>query len=101
MSRQQPLAFSVWRVSRGPSRLSALSWGLVSLFPCSDYASVDEAKAAIDRYFTERNAFFRDTEYVCQDLEAYEAAYRQRVVKAMARKAAALGYRLEPVPAGS
>jgi transposase len=25
----------------------------------SDYASVDEAKAAIDRYFAERNAFFR------------------------------------------
>jgi len=25
----------------------------------SDYASVDEAKAAIDRYFMERNAFFR------------------------------------------
>lgn len=25
----------------------------------SDYASVDEAKAAIDRYFVERNAFFR------------------------------------------
>jgi transposase len=38
-------------------------------------------------------------DYVCQDLEAYEASYRQRVVKAMARKAAALGYRLEPVPA--
>jgi hypothetical protein len=26
----------------------------------SDYASVDEAKAAIDRYFAERNAFFRE-----------------------------------------
>jgi transposase len=39
------------------------------------------------------------TEYVCQDLETYEAAYRQRVVKGLARKAATLGYRLEPVPA--
>jgi transposase len=39
------------------------------------------------------------TEYVCQDLEAYEAAYRQRVVKGLARKAATLGYRLEPTAA--
>ena len=39
------------------------------------------------------------TEYVCQDLEAYEAAYRQRVVKGLARKAATLGYRLEPTTA--
>jgi len=38
-------------------------------------------------------------DYVCQDLEAYEAAYRQRVVKGLARKAATLGYRLEPVSA--
>jgi len=38
-------------------------------------------------------------EYVCQELEVYEAAYRQRVVKGLARKAATLGYRLEPVPA--
>jgi hypothetical protein len=29
----------------------------------------------------------------------YEAAYRQRVVKGLARKAATLGYRLEPVSA--
>jgi transposase len=39
------------------------------------------------------------TEYVCQDLETYEAAYRQRVVKGLARKAATLGYRLEPTTA--
>jgi len=39
------------------------------------------------------------SEYVCQDLEAYEAAYRQRVVKGLARKAATLGYRLEPTTA--
>ena len=39
------------------------------------------------------------TEYVCQDLEVYEAAYRQRVVKGLARKAATLGYRLEPTTA--
>jgi transposase len=35
-------------------------------------------------------------EYVCQELEVYEAAYRQRVVKGLARKAAEMGYRLEP-----
>jgi transposase len=34
--------------------------------------------------------------YVCQELEAYEAAYRARVVKGLARKAAEMGYRLEP-----
>jgi hypothetical protein len=39
------------------------------------------------------------TEYVCQDLEKYEAAYRQRLVKGLARKAATLGYRLEPTTA--
>jgi hypothetical protein len=30
-----------------------------SVIHSSDYASVEEAKAAIDRYFKERNAFFR------------------------------------------
>jgi transposase len=35
-------------------------------------------------------------EYVCQEIDAYEAAYRMRVVKGLARKAAELGYRLEP-----
>jgi transposase len=35
-------------------------------------------------------------DYVCQELEVYEAAYRQRVVKGLARKAAEIGYRLEP-----
>lgn len=30
-----------------------------SVIQNSDYASVHEAKAAIDRYFAERNAFFR------------------------------------------
>jgi transposase len=39
-------------------------------------------------------------EYVCQDIEAYEAAYRQRMVKGLARKAAMLGYRLEPTATG-
>ncbi len=34
-------------------------------------------------------------EYVCQGVEAYEAAYRVRVVKGLARRAAELGYRLE------
>jgi transposase len=40
-------------------------------------------------------------DYVCQKIEAYEAAYQARVVKGLARKAAELGYRLEPAPAGS
>jgi transposase len=35
-------------------------------------------------------------EYVCQKIEVYEAAYRERLVKALARKAAQFGYRLEP-----
>src|SRR5262249_50035796 len=39
------------------------------------------------------------TAYVCQELEVYEAVYRQRVVKSLARKAATLGYRLEPAQA--
>ncbi len=37
-------------------------------------------------------------EYVCQEIDAYEAAYRARVVKGLARKAAEMGYRLEPGP---
>ena len=35
-------------------------------------------------------------EYVRQSVEAYEAAYQERVLKGLARRAAALGYRLEP-----
>ncbi len=35
-------------------------------------------------------------DYVCQEIAAYEAAYRQRLVKGLARRAAELGYRLEP-----
>jgi hypothetical protein len=38
-------------------------------------------------------------EYVCQKIEVYEAAYRERVVKGLARKAAELGFRLEPAAA--
>jgi hypothetical protein len=38
--------------------------------------------------------------YVCQGAEAYEAAYRAKLVKGLARRAAEFGYRLEPVPAG-
>jgi transposase len=34
--------------------------------------------------------------YVAQEVEAYEAAYRERVVKGLSRRAAELGYRLEP-----
>ncbi len=34
--------------------------------------------------------------YVRQDVEAYEAAYRERVVKGLARRAGEMGYRLEP-----
>ena len=37
-------------------------------------------------------------EYVRQDVKAYEAAYRERVVKGLARRAGELGYRLEPTP---
>jgi hypothetical protein len=40
-------------------------------------------------------------DYVCQDVAAYEAAYRQRLVKGLARKAASLGYRLEPTAAAA
>jgi hypothetical protein len=39
--------------------------------------------------------------YICQKIDAYEAAYRARVLKGLARKAAELGYRLEAAsPAG-
>jgi len=38
-------------------------------------------------------------EYVCQKIEEYEAAYRARLVKGLARKAAELGYRLEAATA--
>ena len=32
----------------------------VSVIHNSDYPSVDDAKAAIDRYFAERNAYFKE-----------------------------------------
>ena len=38
-------------------------------------------------------------EYVRQEIEVYEAAYRARVVKGLARRAAEMGYRLEPAMA--
>jgi hypothetical protein len=34
--------------------------------------------------------------YVCEKIEAYEAAYQARVIKGLARKAAELGYSLQP-----
>jgi hypothetical protein len=34
-------------------------------------------------------------QYVRQEVDAYEAAYRERVVKGLARRAAELGYKLE------
>ena len=37
------------------------------------------------------------TAYLCQEIEVYEAKYRERSVKGLTRKAAELGYRLEPV----
>jgi transposase len=40
-------------------------------------------------------------EYVCQKIEAYEAAYKARLVKGLARRAAELGYRLEPTTAAT
>ena len=38
-------------------------------------------------------------EYVCQEIAAYEAAYQARLVKGLAKRAAKLGYRLEPAMA--
>jgi transposase len=38
--------------------------------------------------------------YVCQGAEAYEAAYRAKLVIGLARRAAEFGYRLEPAIAG-
>jgi hypothetical protein len=35
-------------------------------------------------------------QYARRDAEEYEAAYRARVVKGLARRAGELGYRLEP-----
>ena len=39
-------------------------------------------------------------EYVRQSQEAYEAAYQERLVQSMAKKAARLGYTLVPTGAG-
>ncbi len=39
-------------------------------------------------------------EYVCQGVDAYEAAYRARAVKGLIRRAAEYGYKLEPASAG-
>jgi transposase len=38
--------------------------------------------------------------YVRQDVNAYEAAYRKRVIKGLARRAGEMGYRLEPATPG-
>ena len=40
-------------------------------------------------------------EYVCQKIEAYEAAYKARLVEGLTRRAAELGYRLEPTTAAT
>ena len=39
-------------------------------------------------------------EYVRQEVAAYEAAYRERLVKGLARRAAELGFQLEPTAVG-
>ena len=39
--------------------------------------------------------------YVRQEADAYEQAYRARVVKGLSRRAAELGFRLEAVPAAT
>ena len=39
---------------------SVFSGLAVSVIHNSDYPSVDDAKAAIDRYFAERNAYFKE-----------------------------------------
>ncbi len=41
------------------------------------------------------------TDHVCQEMAACEAAYQARVVKGLARRAAQLSYRLEPVAASA
>jgi hypothetical protein len=38
-------------------------------------------------------------DYTCQKIDAYEAAYRERVIKGLVRKAAELGYRPEAASA--
>jgi hypothetical protein len=40
-------------------------------------------------------------EYVRQSEQAYEAAYQDRLVKSMAKRAAKLGYKLVPSPTSS
>jgi hypothetical protein len=39
--------------------------------------------------------------YVRQDVEAYEAAYRERVLRGLARRAAQMGYVLAPTEAAA
>jgi transposase len=64
-------------------------------------AGAPKANVATARKLAERvwRALRYGSEYVCQEVVTYEAAYRARVVRGRARKAAELGYRLEPATA--
>ena len=66
-------------------------------------AGAPKAVVATARKLAERVYWLlkHGAEYVSQGVEAYEAAYQERVLKGLARRAAALGYRLEPSAAAS
>jgi transposase len=61
-------------------------------------AGAPKAVVATARKLAERvyGLLRRGDAYVREDVEAYEAAYRARVVKGLARRAAEMGYRLQP-----
>ncbi len=61
-------------------------------------AGAPKAVVATARKLAERvyGLLRRGEAYVREDVEAYEAAYRARVVKGLARRAAEMGYRLQP-----
>jgi len=44
----------------GSIRIASPRLNVRAIIHNSDYKSVDEAKTAIDRYFTERNTYFRE-----------------------------------------
>jgi transposase len=64
-------------------------------------AGAPKANVATARKLAERvyRLLKYGSEYVCQSVESYEAAYRARLIKGLARRAKELGYRLEQVPA--
>src|SRR5215475_2163679 len=92
--RAGPGALSGWRslVVTMPYMRWARSTGVFKLGPVRPRRSWTARKLAERVY----RLLKYGAEYVCQEMEAYEAAYRARLVKGLARKAAELGYRLEP-----